>query len=531
MTRCPTLVIAGTHSGAGKTSFTLALARALTRQGRETQTFKVGPDFLDPTYLALASGRPCYNLDGWMAGHNHCRRLFARTTTDADCALVEGVMGLFDGADVQSDEGSTAEIARLLDAPVILVVNVHGMGRSFAALVKGYTTFQTDLSFTGVIANHCGSERHAALLSDSLQAAGLPPLLGAIPRGAFPELASRHLGLVTADRGQLPESLLDALADALEQNLSLEMLFPKMPAKTEENTILSETGAQRAAVPEDVRTIIGKSHAGADATPTAVRSTAGEPGNTIPRIRRNSSQMLLFPEEGSEPTAAAAAIAEQKVAGAPARLRIGVARDAAFHFYYQDLFDALAASGCEIIFFSPLDDRRLPEGLSGLYLGGGYPELHAERLAENGEMLAAIRAYADSGRPLYAECGGLMYLSRGIEADGRFYPLADVLHARTRMLTGKKALGYVEVALTEDSLWGRRGDLLRGHEFHYSELIDNPVSDPAWRKVYSLRRRRTDTVETEGYQNGAILASYTHLHYASRPAAVARFLERCGGTL
>jgi cobyrinic acid a,c-diamide synthase len=458
MTRCPTLVIAGTHSGAGKTSFTLALARALARRGRETQTFKVGPDFLDPTYLALASGRPCYNLDGWMAGHDHCRRLFARAMADADCALVEGVMGLFDGADAQGDEGSTAEIARLLDAPVILVVNVHGMGRSFAALVKGYTTFQTDLRFTGVVANHCGSERHAALLSDSLQAAGLPPLLGAIPRGAFSELASRHLGLVTADRGQLPESLLDTLADALEQNLSMETLFPKMPTKA--------------------------------------KKTIGEPD----------------------------------FAPSPGRLRLGVARDAAFHFYYQDLFDALQASGCEVVFFSPLEDCRLPEELSGLYLGGGYPELHAERLAENEEMLAAIRAYATSGRPLYAECGGLMYLSRGIEADGRFYPLAGVLPARTRMLTGKKALGYVEVALTEDSLWGRRGDVLRGHEFHYSELIDDPVSDPAWRKVYSLRRRRTDTVETEGYQNGAILASYLHLHYASRPAAVARFLERCGGT-
>jgi cobyrinic acid a,c-diamide synthase len=488
MTRCPTLVIAGTHSGVGKTSLTLALARALARRGLKVQTFKVGPDFLDPTYLALASGHPCYNLDGWMAGHDHCRRLFARATTDADCALVEGVMGLFDGADAQSDEGSTAEIARLLDAPVILVVNVHGMGRSLAALVKGYTTFQTDLRFTGVVANHCGSERHAALLSDSLQAAGLPPLLGAIPRGAFPELASRHLGLVTADRVQLPESLLDALADALEQNLSPEALFPEMPTRT-----------AKAAAPPDS----GK--------------------------RRNapaSRQMKLFPEPD-------AAIAEQRVAGAPSRLRLGVAWDAAFHFYYQDLFDALRTSGCEVIFFSPLDDRRLPEGLSGLYLGGGYPELHAERLAENGEMLAAIRAYAVSGRPLYAECGGLMYLSRGIETAGRFYPLAGVLPARTRMLPARKALGYVEVALTEDSLWGRRGDVLRGHEFHYSELIDDPVSDPAWRKVYSLRRRRADTadaVETEGYQNGAILASYLHLHGASRPAAVARFLEQCGGT-
>ena len=465
MTRCPTLVIAGTHSGAGKTSFTLALARALARRGLKVQTFKVGPDFLDPTYLALASGRPCYNLDGWMAGTDYCRRLFERTTTDADCALIEGVMGLFDGADAQSDEGSTAEIARLLDAPIVLVANVHGMGRSFSALVKGFTTFETGLRFAGVIANHCGSKRHAALLSDSLQAAGLPPLLGAIPRGAFPELASRHLGLVTADPGVLPESLLDALADALEQNLSVETLFPEMLTKTEK--------------------------------------TIGEPKSV-------SSQ---------------------------SRLRLGVARDAAFHFYYQDLFDAFDAAGCEVFFFSPLADCCLPEGLSGLYLGGGYPELHAARLAENGEMLAAIRAYAASGRPLYAECGGLMVLSQGIEAAGRFHPLVGVLPTRMRMLPARKALGYVEATLMEDSLWGRRGDVLRGHEFHYSELIDDPLSDPAWRKVYSLRRRRTDAVETgadavetEGYQNGAILASYTHLHYASRPAAVAHFLERCGGS-
>jgi cobyrinic acid a,c-diamide synthase len=539
MTRCPTLVIAGTHSGVGKTSFTLALARALARRGRETQTFKVGPDFLDPTYLALASGRPCYNLDGWMAGHDHCRRLFAQATADADCALVEGVMGLFDGADAQSDEGSTAEIARLLNAPVILVVNVHGMGRSFAALVKGYTTFQTDLRFTGVVANHCGSERHAALLSDSLQAAGLPPLLGAIPRSAFPELASRHLGLVTADRGQLPESLLDALANALEQYLSLETLFPKMLTTTTKATAPLDPGERRDTPDSRQMETFEKSPRIVIPAKAGIQEVLKGLDSCFPRnddlpvsgkIQR-PPQMKLFPEpDAAERSEPAAAIAEQKVAGAPARLQIGVARDAAFHFYYQDLFDALRTSGCEVLFFSPLDDRRLPEGLFGLYLGGGYPELHAERLAENGEMLAAIRAYAGSGKPLYAECGGLMYLSRGIEADGRFYPLAGVLPTRTRMLAGKKALGYVEVALTEDSLWGRRGELLRGHEFHYSELVDDPASDPAWRKVYSLRRRRTDTVETEGYQNGAILASYLHLHYASRPAAVARFLERCGGT-
>ena len=216
----PTLLIAGTHSGSGKTSLTLALTRALTRRGLRVQTFKVGPDFLDPTYLALASGRPCYNLDGWMAGQDHVRGLFERAAADADCALIEGVMGLFDGADPANDEGSTAEIARWLDAPILLVANVHGMGRSIAALVKGFTSFAADLRFAGVVANHCGSERHAAWLADSLRAADLPPLVGAIPRGAFPELAHRHLGLVTADRGQLSEALLDDLATALERHLS-----------------------------------------------------------------------------------------------------------------------------------------------------------------------------------------------------------------------------------------------------------------------------------------------------------------------
>jgi cobyrinic acid a,c-diamide synthase len=463
MPRCPILVIAGTHSGSGKTSLALALTHALTRRGLAVQTFKVGPDFLDPTYLALASGRPCYNLDGWMAGREHVCRLFERAVADADIALVEGVMGLFDGADTAGPEGSTAEIARWLDAPILLVANVHGMARSLAALVRGFATFEPGLRIRGVVANHCGSERHAEWLADALRAADLPPLVGAIPRGAFPQLASRHLGLVTADERHLPEVVLDTLANALEQHLSLETLFPGW---VKEKAIPSSPAAGKAGVP-----------------------------------------------------------------GFPARLRIGAARDAAFHFYYRDLFDTLAAAGCETVFFSPLSDRRLPEGISGLYLGGGYPEAHAEALAANGEILAAIREYAASGKPLYAECGGLMYLSRGLlEAGGRFHPFLGILPARTRMLDGKKALGYVEITLTADSLWGRCGDVFRGHEFHYSELIDDPVADPAWRTVYTLRRRRSEAAEAEGFQKEAILASYTHLYYASLPAAIDHFIARCGGT-
>jgi len=466
MERCPTLVIAGTHSGSGKTSLTLGLIRMLARRGLAVQTFKAGPDFLDPTYLALASGRPCYNLDGWMSGKEHVCRLFGRAAADADCALIEGVMGLYDGADTATDEGSTAQIARWLGAPVLLVANVHGMGRSVAALVKGFVDFAEDLRFAGVVANQCGSERHAAWLADSLSAAGLPPLVGGIPRGAFPKLASRHLGLVTADQRLLPESVLDALADALERHLSIEALFPDLPART------------------------------------------------------ISTSPVRAPAAGARKTSAGTG-----------RLRIGVAWDSAFHFYYEDLFDALAAAGCETVFFSPLADRRLPERISGLYIGGGYPEAHAPALAANGELLAAIRDCAASGRPLYAECGGLMYLSRGLlTGDGCFHSFLGILPSRTRMLSAKKALGYVEVTLTADSLWGRCGGVFRGHEFHYSELIDDPAADPSWRTVYALTRRRSETVEKEGYQKGAVLASYTHLAYAARPAAIEHFLNHCGGT-
>lgn len=481
---CPMVVIAGTSSGAGKTSTALALARALFRKGKRVQTFKVGPDFLDPTYLTIASGRTCYNLDGWMAGGDYCRRLFARTTADADCVIVEGVMGLFDGADPQNSEGSTAEIARLLDIPILLIANVHGMARSFAALVLGFTTLEPDLRFVGVIANHCGSDRHAEWLSLSLQAAGLPPLVGAIRRGAFPEMPSRHLGLVTADRDKVSEPFLDAMADVIDNQVNLEMLFP------------TETDASRDKIEN--------------------------------RTSHGTQKFTRTNKNGHGEQKAADHSRTRSIHGKDA-IKIGVAKDEAFHFYYADLLDELATAGCEIVFFSPLADRHLPENLSGLYLGGGYPELFAEKLSSNRDMLRRICDYADSGLPLYAECGGLMYLSQGIETNGSFYPLAGILPARTRMRTGRKALGYVEATLTKDSLWGRAGEKIRGHEFHYSELIDDPTTTPGWETIYTFQRRRSEKMEAEGFQRGSVLASYLHLHLASHPGAINRFIENCGG--
>ncbi|MBI5583424.1 MAG: cobyrinate a,c-diamide synthase [Deltaproteobacteria bacterium] len=457
----PRVVIAGTQSGVGKTSVSLALVAALRRRGLKVQTFKVGPDFLDPSHLARASGRPCYNLDGWMTDRNYVRQLFDRVTRDADLAVVDGVMGLFDGADPAANEGSTAEIACWLEAPVLLVVNAHGLARSIAALVKGYAEFDPRIRVAGVIANRSGSDRHRKWLAAALAAAGGPPLLGAIPRGAFPDLPSRHLGLVTADAQNLSESILEQLGSVLEKAVNLEGLIEK-----------------------------------------ARQAPALAPPRRFP-----APEMIN-----------------------PA-VRIGLARDPAFHFYYPDNLDALAERGVVWVPFSPLVEPDLPSDLDALYLGGGYPEEFAAALSENRLLVEAIRRFAASGKPLYAECGGLMYLSQGIETrDGGKFPLVGLLPIWTRMLERLKTLGYVEVRLDRTGPWGLPGTTLRGHEFHYSEPVREPDAAEGWQRAYHLKRRRSNREEREGYQRDRILASYVHLHWASRPEAAAALIQYCGAT-
>ncbi len=452
------MIVAGTGSGVGKTSVTLALISALKKRGLRVQSFKVGPDYLDPTYLSIASGRPCYNLDGWMTGERYVRELFAERSATADIALIEGVMGLFDGSDPVTAEGSTAEIAAWLNAPILLVVYAHGVARSFAALVKGYAEFQPQLNVAGVIANYCGSEKHGFWLGESLSAFGLPGLVGALPRGCFPELPSRHLGLVTADDRQLNESILSALADALERNANVDAIW----------------NIARAA----------------------------------PDVQAEASN-------------------EERVLD-DRRVRLGLAFDPAFHFYYPDNLEKLEAAGFELIHFSPLSDQSLPEALDAIFMGGGYPEEYSDILAENTRMLDSVRRFAASGRPLYAECGGLMYLAQGIQrTNGERHELAGLLPAWTVMKGRLKSLGYVEVTLAEDSLFGKRGDTFRGHEFHYSELMDDPCRNTGWKSVYRMARRRDDNVLSEGFQAGQVLASYVHAHFASRPELIDHFVSVC----
>jgi cobyrinic acid a,c-diamide synthase len=453
----PCLVIGGVSSGVGKTTVTIALARALAARGLRVALFKCGPDYLDPTYHARAVGAPSENLDGWMMGSDAVRTTFHAATAGADIALVEGVMGLFDGASPTGEEGSTAEIAKWLDAPVVLVVDAGGMARSAAAVVRGFASFDPALRLGGVILNRLGSQGHLELLRKSLR--GEARVLGGLPRDAEHSFPERHLGLLTADEGSLPDALLDHWG-------------------------------KTAAAWTDLDGVL-------DAAAAGNRSATARTGDAS-SVRPRAAKRLL---------------------------RLGVAYDAAFHFYYLENLRRLEAQGAELVRFSPLADAELPD-VDGLYFGGGYPEVHGEALAANAAMRGAIRAFAERGGPVYAECGGLMYLTRAIRAhDGPRHDMVGLLPAEAVMHRKLRALGYVEVETTGQTLFGPPGTRFRGHQFRYSELVFDPSADVEHR--YSVRRRRGDEAFSEGYLVHGVLASYVHAHFGSNPRLPAELVARC----
>lgn len=446
----PRLVIAGTASGVGKTTVMVGLVRGLRARGLRVAVFKCGPDYLDPGYHARAAGAPCHNLDGWMMGKEAVLGTFERVAEQADIALIEGVMGLFDGVSPTTEAGSTAEIAKWLAAPVVLVVDASGMARSIAALVHGFADFDRELAFAGIVCNRVGSPGHLGLLREAL---GTPPILGGLPKDDTLAFAERHLGLRTADEHALPERVLAAWGERVAEWVDVEALV----------------SAARSA-------------------PALERATQSTPAARSPRCR------------------------------------IGVAFDEAFHFYYEDNLRRLELLGAELVRFSPLADAALPD-VGGLYLGGGYPELYAERLSGNRSLLAAIAAFADSGRPIYAECGGLMALCSAIRTrDGRSHLMAGVIPGEAVMHDRLRALGYVDVETQSSSLLGPAGVRFRGHEFRYSELVGVP---DAFERAYAVRKRRGGDTRREGYLRGSVLASYVHAHWASSPSVAEAFVSAC----
>jgi len=444
----PRLVVAGTSSGVGKTTVVVALVRALGARGLRVAVFKCGPDYLDPTYHARAAGRPAQNLDGWMMGEAAVLSTFERVSADADVAVIEGMMGLFDGASPTSNAGSTAEIAEWLAAPVLLVVDASAIARSIAPLARGFAEFDRRIDVAGVVCNRVGGKGHLELLRQALDK---PPIVGGLPADSELGFPERHLGLRQADERTVPEAVLAGWGERAAGWLDLDHVLE-----------------------------IARS-----APPLAVE-------------------------------------AERATAGVARRCKIAIAEDDAFSFYYEDNLRRLEALGAELVRFSPIRDARLPDA-DGLYVGGGYPEAHAAALSANRSMLESIRAFAARDRPIYAECGGLMYLTTGIRTlDGVLHPMVGLIDAEAVMRDRLQALGYVEVETRAPSILGPAGVRFRGHEFRHSELSGAPRGlEP----VYSVKSAYGGDARLEGYGRGKLLASYVHAHWASSPRAAEAFVE------
>ncbi len=476
------ILIAGTHSGCGKTTMALGILAALRKKGLTVQPFKAGPDFIDSGLHRLAVDRPSRNLDLWMCGREYVTGCFKRYASCADIAVIEGVMGLHDG------EFSSADLARLLQVPVLLVVDAYGMAESAGAVVKGFVEFgvrssecgvndqvsksvmlnqgpqseirnpKSAIKFAGVVFNRVGSESHYKRLKESVRDV---PVLGYLPRELDFEIPHRHLGLAVAEENPLTGGNIQKLADTVLSHIDIDAIIRQAGDKVRTGYHCEEHAA----------------------------------------IRNPQSAF-----------------------------RIAVAYDKAFNFYYEDNLDLLKDAGADIIRFSPLEDSALPEAADVVYIGGGYPELHAGKLARNTSMLSAIRAWAYAGKPLYAECGGLMYLSKGIrDFEETIYAMAGVFPFETRMMK-KPRLGYREIILNADCVLGNAGERCRGHEFHYSDILEDEGQESDQTRqtgIYSVQDSHGRIIQkNEGFRYKNTLASYVHLHFGSN-RRIAEHFARC----
>ena len=435
-------MIAGTHSGVGKTTWALALMALAKRKGFEVQPFKAGPDYIDPSFHhQMCRPRKSRNLDLFLLSEEEVKKSFSRNSKNADLAVVEGVMGLFDGKGPSGEEGSSAQLAKLLGLPVFLVLDGSGLATSAAAVALGFQKFDPELTLAGVFINRVNSEGHFQWLKKAIEAKTGIPCLGYLPKDASFEIPERHLGLVTALEATDGLSKIEKAADLLETRFDWDQFLALSKRKYDSADMVRET--------ESAGTIQGN---------------------------------ICF--------------------------RVGVAYDKAFSFYYEDNFDLLRNAGAELVFFSPLEDERLPRDLDLLYLGGGFPEIYAASLSKNEKMIEAVRAFYHSDGFIYGECGGLIYLTEHFsDAEGNNYPLLGLIPGNVRMTDRLQHFGYHELETLSDTFLFKAGKRLRSHEFHYS----------AWDSGNSFQAAYRIGERTEGFVCDRLLASYQHLHFASDP--------------
>ncbi|WP_370514442.1 cobyrinate a,c-diamide synthase [Alteribacillus sp. YIM 98480] len=445
----PRIVIAGTGSGAGKTTVSIGLMAALKKQGLHVQGFKCGPDYIDPSYHTAVTKRPSRNLDSWMLEEELMKSVFQQGSQEADISVIEGVMGMYDGKSPESDVGSTAEISKMLKAPIILVINIGAMARSAAAIVKGFQLLSPEVNIGGVIVNQAGSEGHAKLCQKAIEKECGIPVVGYLKKGDVPAIPERHLGLIPAiERGEL-DDFFEQLGETMKAQVDLKK----------------------------------------------IQEIAGQaPEWTVKPIKQEQ--------------------ADKKV-------NIAIAYDAAFNFYYPENLELLEENGANLLYFSPLAGELLPENSHALYIGGGFPEEFAKQLAEQEDVKHSIRNSIKSGLPVYAECGGYMYLTEEIiTTDGNSYQMLGLIPAVVTMKNKLAALGYREITALENTTILKAGDTAKGHEFHYSV---SDVKDD-WNDAYHVKALRKSG--QEGFVKNNITAGYTHVHFGSNSSIANRFVEQ-----
>ncbi len=466
----PRILIAGDRSSAGKTTISIGIMSVLRDMGYIVQPYKVGLDFIDPSYHTEVTGRYSRNLDGYLMSEDAVCEVYSHATSGADIAIIEGVRGLFEGLEATSDIGSTAQIAKILKCPVILAINARSITRSTAALVSGYKSFDPEVNIVGVILNNIGSLRHAQKAKTAIETYTDTPVIGIIPRNDSMKISMRHLGLIPAMEGRRRVADFDAnlgrIKEIIKEGIDIERFI----------------------------------------------SIA----NSAPQLEKPKEN--IFKAQSRENT-----------------IKIGVALDEAFNFYYRDNLELLELSGAELVYFSPVKDSTLPD-VDGLYIGGGYPELFTNELEDNASMREAIQQASKDGLPIYAECGGLMYLTGEITTDvsgSGNYHMAEMKGGTFEMvgaIPGKTLMGHKRVvsynigSFTKDNVIGKAGASFIGHEFHHSEIIDLPEDTE-----FAIRLDRGIGIkgELDGILVNNTMAAYAHLHAASYKDFAGAFVGFC----
>ncbi|MFJ7627979.1 cobyrinate a,c-diamide synthase [Streptomyces sp. NPDC097595] len=498
----PRLVIAAPSSGSGKTTVATGLMAAFAARGLAVSGHKVGPDYIDPGFHTLATGRPGRNLDAYMCGPELIAPLFAHGARGCGLAVVEGVMGLYDGASGLGELASTAHVAKLLRAPVVLVVDASSQSRSVAALVHGFASWDAEVRIGGVILNKVGSDRHEALLREALEESGVP-VLGVLRRVEGVAVPSRHLGLVpVAERGADAVAAVAAMAGQVAAGCDLEGLLA--------------LARSAPAVPGGAVWDAGGAVAGGVPLPIPKLSTSFEQGR--PHSSRNRGSAPDPAPQAPEGLGSTSAGLSGAAKGLDSRRPlVAVAGGAAFTFSYAENTELLAAAGADVVSFDPLRDEALPLGTRGVVIGGGFPEVYAPELSANEALRKAVAELAFSGAPVAAECAGLLYLGRSLDG----LPMCGVLDADARM-TKRLTLGYRDAVALTDNVLAPAGARMRGHEFHRTVIEPGAGDEPAWGMHRPERR-------VEGFVRGNVHASYLHTHWAASPGTAARFVERCRG--